>query len=215
MRASRWKSVNASLVGYKFAFRGKGRMGSIPATVCIDLISVLVAYGRYAAHGTWYIARPQYQRHPTRDGRQVDCYCNTSLDRRRGGGKGRGTMQLEARSKRMDAVVAHPLAELLACPPATGGLLTASARSIEFGAGEIIFRQYGPCLGLSLVVSGQLLRRTERLETRLTLGSVRPGDLVELAASLGDLRHTSTLVAQTAGSLLVLPIEALNLAFQS
>jgi CRP-like cAMP-binding protein len=124
-------------------------------------------------------------------------------------------MQLEARSKRMDAVVAHPLAELLACPPATGGLLTASARSIEFGAGEIIFRQYGPCLGLYLVVSGQLLRRTERLETRLTLGSVRPGDLVELAASLGDLRHTYTLVAQTAGSLLVLPIEALNLAFQS
>jgi CRP-like cAMP-binding protein len=39
--------------------------------------------------------------------------------------------------------------------------------------------------------------------------------LVELAAALGDLHHTYSLVAQTAGSLLLLPIEALNLAFQS
>ncbi len=124
-------------------------------------------------------------------------------------------MQSEARSRRMDAIAAHPLAELLACPPATGGLLTASARSIEFGVGETIFRQGAPCVGLYLVVSGQLLRRMERLETRLNLGSVRPGDLVELAAALGDLRHTYTLVAQTAGSYLVLPIESLNLAFQS
>ena len=129
--------------------------------------------------------------------------------------KGEGAMQTEARSRRMDAVAAHPLAELLACPPATGSLLTASARAVEFGAGETIFRQGGPCLGLYLVVSGQLLRRTERLETRITLGSARPGDLLELAAALGDLRHTYSLISHTAGSVLLLPIEALHLAFQS
>jgi CRP-like cAMP-binding protein len=38
---------------------------------------------------------------------------------------------------------------------------------------------------------------------------------VELAAALGDRQHTYTLVAQTAGSILMLPIEALNQAFQS
>jgi len=115
----------------------------------------------------------------------------------------------------MDAVAAHPLAELLACPPETGSVLTASAQSIEFIAGETIFQQSGPCIGLYLVVSGHLLRRAERLKTRLTLGAARAGDLVELAAALGDPHHTYSLVAQTAGSLLLLPIEALNLAFQA
>ena len=67
---------------------------------------------------------------------------------------------------------------------------------------------------LYLVVSGQFLRKTERLETRLTLGPARAGDLVELAAALGDGRHTYTLSAQTPGSLLLLPIEALQQAFE-
>lgn len=132
-----------------------------------------------------------------------------------GWARGDGAMQPEVRSRRMDAVAAHPLAELLACPPATGSLLTASAQSIEFTAGENIFQQAGRCVGLYLVVSGHLLRRADRLETRLTLGAARAGDLVELASVLGDLHHTYSLVAQTAGSLLLLPIEALNLAFQS
>lgn len=116
---------------------------------------------------------------------------------------------------RMDAVEAHPVAELLACPPETSGLLTASAQAVEFEAGQTIFRQSATCRGLYLVVSGQLVRRTERLETRIVLGSARPGDLVELAAALGDLRHTYSLIAQTSGSLLLLPIEALHEAFQS
>jgi len=124
-------------------------------------------------------------------------------------------MQQEARPRRMDAIAAHPLAELLACPPATGSLLTASARSLEFGGGETVFRQAGPCLGLYLIVSGQFQRKTERLETRLTLGAARAGDLVELAAALGDRHHTYTLVAQTPGSLLLLPIDALQQAFDS
>jgi len=124
-------------------------------------------------------------------------------------------MQPEARSRRMDAVAAHPLADLLECPPAIGNLLTGSAQCVNFDAGEIVFRQNGICRGLYVVVSGQFLRRTERLETRLTLAPARAGDLVELAAALGDGHHTYTLSAQTPGSMLLLPIEALSQAFQS
>ena len=123
-------------------------------------------------------------------------------------------MQPEARSGRMDALAARPLAELLTCPPATGNLLTESARSLDFDAGTVVFRQSGACEGLYLVVSGQFLRRTERMETRLSLGWARPGDLVELAATLGDGSHTYTLTAQTPGSVLLLPTDALNRAFQ-
>jgi CRP-like cAMP-binding protein len=65
------------------------------------------------------------------------------------------------------------------------------------------------------VVTGQFLRRAERLETRLTLGPVHAGDLVELAAALGDRQHTYTLAAQTAGTVLMLPMDALYQAFQS
>ena len=124
-------------------------------------------------------------------------------------------MQFEARFKRLEAVSTHPLAELLACPPSTSSLLTASAQSIGFDSGEVIFSQSSQCQGLYLVVAGQLLRRSDRLSMRITLGPARSGDLVELAAALGDRVHTYTLVAQTAGSILLLPIEALNQAFQS
>jgi CRP-like cAMP-binding protein len=64
-----------------------------------------------------------------------------------------------------------------------------------------------------VLVAGQFLRRTERLETRLTLGISRAGELVELAAVLGDGRHTYTLSAQTSGSVLLLPMESLVEAF--
>ena len=124
-------------------------------------------------------------------------------------------MQSEAKSKRLEAVSTHPLSELLACPPSTSSLLTASAQTIGFAVGEVIFTQSGACKGLYLVISGQLLRRAERLSTRVTLGMARSGDLVELAAALGDPTHTYTLVAQTPGSVLLLPIEALNQAFVS
>ena len=124
-------------------------------------------------------------------------------------------MQSEARSKRLEGVSTHPLAELLACPPSTSQLLTASAQTIAFSSGEAIFHQSGSCLGLYLVVSGQLLRRAERLSMRVTLGLARSGDLVELAAALGDRVHTYTLVAQTPGSVLLLPIDALHQAFQT
>jgi len=123
-------------------------------------------------------------------------------------------MQREARLRRMEAVSAHPVAELLECPPAVELLLNASARCIGLDAGDAVFRQSSACQGLYLVLSGQFLRRTERLQVRLTLAPARAGDLVELAAALGDGQHTYTLTAQTAGSVLMLPIEALNQAFQ-
>jgi CRP-like cAMP-binding protein len=115
----------------------------------------------------------------------------------------------------MDAVAAHPLADLLECPPATGNLLNGSAQCIDFDAGGIVFRQSEMCKGLYVVISGQFLRKTERMKTRLTLAPARAGDLVELAAALGDGHHTYTLSAQTPGLLLLLPMEALSQAFQS
>lgn len=50
---------------------------------------------------------------------------------------------------------------------------------------------------------------------RVTLGSARPGDLVELAATLGDGHHSYTLSSVTPGSLLLLPQDALQRAFES
>jgi len=112
-------------------------------------------------------------------------------------------------------VAPPPLAELLQCPPETGKLLTSATECVNFQAGEAIFHQDQPCKGLYLVIAGEFLRKTERLNTRLTLGPARPGDLVELAAALGDNRHTYTLTAITAGTLLLLPIEALHRAFDA
>lgn len=124
-------------------------------------------------------------------------------------------MKPEARSRRMAAVAPHPLAKLLECPAETGSLLNGSAQCIDFEAGQVIFRQSEISRGLYVVISGLLQRRTERQRTRLTLGPARTGDLVELAAVLGDGRHTYTLRAQTEGSALLLPMEAMNQAFQA
>lgn len=124
-------------------------------------------------------------------------------------------MQTEVRPERRDAIAPRPLAELLQCPPQVVALLNGSAVSMAFEAGEAVFCQAGACKGLYLVVSGQFQRRSERVETRLTLGSARPGDLLELAAALGGLPHTYTLVALTAGSVLMLPVDALQRAFQA
>lgn len=124
-------------------------------------------------------------------------------------------MQPEARSRQLDAAAAHPLAELLACPPATGSLLTASAQTIGVDIGQIVFRQNYACAGLYLVVQGQFARRSERQEARIMLGPARAGDLVELAAALGEQRHNYSLVAQTSGSLFLLPIDALHQAFET
>ncbi len=124
-------------------------------------------------------------------------------------------MQPAANPEHHDAATAHPIAELLACPPAVGNLLNGSAECIEFDAGDVIFHQNDMCQGLYVVIAGQLLRKTARLDARLTLGTVRAGEVVEIAAMLGDVRHTYTLAAQTAGTAMRLPKEVLSRAFQS
>jgi len=128
--------------------------------------------------------------------------------------RGDGTMQSAAISGRHDAAAAHPIAELLACPPAIGNMLNASAECIEFDAGDEIFHQNDICQGLYVLLSGYMLRKAARLDTRMTLGTVRAGELTELAAMLGDVRHTFTLVAQTKGTAMRLPKESLHRAFQ-
>jgi CRP-like cAMP-binding protein len=86
---------------------------------------------------------------------------------------------------------------------------------VEFEAGDLVFRQNDHCKGLYVVVSGLFLRKTDRFNTRVTLGTARPGDLVELSAALGDELHTYSLYAQSSGSLFLLPIGALKPAFQT
>jgi CRP-like cAMP-binding protein len=121
-------------------------------------------------------------------------------------------MQSEAKPESRGAT-SPPLAELLACPAAIADLLSASAENIAFGNGETIFHQGAACRGLYVIVSGQLQRRADRSEARLVLGAIHAGDLVELAAALGDGRHTYTLTAQTGGWLMMLPKESLQQAF--
>lgn len=124
-------------------------------------------------------------------------------------------MQVEVRSERMDAVAAHPLAELLECPPSAGSLLQSAAETVDLDTGQYVFRQGELCRGLYVVVTGQFVRKAERFNSRVVLGHARAGDLVELAAALGDGLHTYTLVAQSPGTLLMLPIEDLSRAFQN
>lgn len=124
-------------------------------------------------------------------------------------------MQAEPKSGRMHAVAAHPLAELLECPAETGSLLSGSSQYLAFDSGETVFRQNDVCKGLYVVVSGLFQRRAERMSTRVALGNARTGDLVELAAVLGDGLHTYTLSAQTPGSMLMLPVNALKQVFEA
>jgi len=114
-----------------------------------------------------------------------------------------------------ESVAARPLAELLDCPPETAKLLNHSAESVSCEAGQIVFAQDAECKGLYVVVSGQLVRRSERMGAHLTLGPVRAGELVELAAVLGGVHHSYTLRAVTPTTLLLLPKPALAQAFDS
>lgn len=123
-------------------------------------------------------------------------------------------MERKAFSGRLEAARAHPLAELLECPAEIGTLLNGSIRNLNFEPGSVVFRQSGACQGLYVVVSGEFQRQAVRLGARFALAPVRAGDLVELAAALGNTPHTYTLTAQTASSALLLPMEALYQAFQ-
>jgi len=122
-------------------------------------------------------------------------------------------MQPATINERREGASPHPIAELLACPAAVGNMLNAAAECIEFEPGEVVFHQNDMCRGLYVVIAGQLLRKTARLDARFALGMVRAGEVVELASMLGDVRHTYTLVAQSQGTLMRLPNEALLRAF--
>jgi CRP-like cAMP-binding protein len=114
----------------------------------------------------------------------------------------------------MDLAHPYPVAELLDCPAPVHELLGGSAQFIDFDVSEKVFRQGANCRGIYLVISGQFARKAERQETRIVLGSVRPGHLVELAPLLCDGAHTYTLSAQEAGTVLMLPKEATYEAFR-
>ncbi len=114
---------------------------------------------------------------------------------------------------RAPKAAAHPLAELLACPPQAGDILSGAAQIFQFDAGWVVFRQHQICNGLYLLACGSFARSAVRLNTRLALGMAHTGELVELAAALGGGRHTYTLTAVSAGSLLMLPMATLSRAF--
>jgi CRP-like cAMP-binding protein len=122
-------------------------------------------------------------------------------------------MQPEAGMDRGGARAPRPLAELLACPPPAARLLDASAEVIACVEGETIFRQGAACRGLYVVSSGEFLRKADRRGSHVLLGAVRAGDLVELAAALGDRLHTYTLQSQSPASLMLLPMDPLEQAF--
>jgi len=124
-------------------------------------------------------------------------------------------MHAHLNSGPIDATTPRPLAELLDCPAPVESLLNSSAQHLKFADGDTVFRQADDCEGLYLVISGLFQRRAERLESRLVLGDIRAGNLVELAAALGASRHTYTLVTITSGSMLFLPIDGLNRAFEA
>ena len=86
-------------------------------------------------------------------------------------------MQMTAQQSQQNIVAAHPLTQLLECPPETSLQLGRSVRTLQFEEGDAIFRQDAPCAGLYLLVSGNFLRRVERMGTRLTLAPGSPGDL--------------------------------------
>ncbi len=123
--------------------------------------------------------------------------------------------QPDTRLERLAAAAPHPLAELLQCPQEAGSLLGGATQHVNFEAGQVVFRQQENCRGLYVVVAGDFVRKAERFDMRVTLGSARPGDLLELAAVLGDKHHTYTLSAVGSGSMLLVPIEALHRAFES
>jgi CRP-like cAMP-binding protein len=110
---------------------------------------------------------------------------------------------------------ARPLAEVFACTVATERLLDQSAQTICFASGETIFRQGERSRGLYVVVNGCLARWAMQQGVRVELNCMREGELVELAAVLGDSVHTYTLTAKTDGVLLLLSAGALKRALEA
>lgn len=112
------------------------------------------------------------------------------------------------------AVAPRPLTELLACPDPLEQMLGATSERRDYAAGELIFSQADECAGLYLLLTGEFSRATQRREKRLSLATLRAGDLVELAAVLGDGRHNYSLVAAGAAAAMVFPMTTLRTAFE-
>jgi CRP-like cAMP-binding protein len=123
--------------------------------------------------------------------------------------------QPELQAALQEALRPRPLVELLDCPAEISNLLNAAAQFQAVESGHAVFRQDAACLGLYVLVTGHYLRRATRLGARFLLGHARAGDVVELAAVLGEPSHTYTLTAQTDGSVLLLPRIPLARALES
>lgn len=109
----------------------------------------------------------------------------------------------------------RPWVELLQGSSEAGPVLHPTAQSVSCEAGEVIFRQNEDCKGLYLVAAGEFLRKAEQWKSRLSMGTARAGEWVELAAALGEGHHGYTLTAETAGSLLMLPIAGVRRVMES
>jgi CRP-like cAMP-binding protein len=112
------------------------------------------------------------------------------------------------------AVAPRPLTELLACPGSLEQRLGASSERRDYKAGDLLFSQGGECEGLYLLLAGEFCRSSYRRDKRVNLGVLHSGDLVELAAVLGDGGHNYSLLATTDAAALLFPIESLRVAFQ-
>jgi CRP-like cAMP-binding protein len=112
------------------------------------------------------------------------------------------------------AVAPRPLTELLACPGSLEQRLGASSERRDYKAGDLIFSQGDRCEGLFLLLAGEFCRSSYRRDKRVNLGILHPGDLVELAAVLGDGGYNFSLQATTDAAALLFPMSVLRAAFQ-
>ena len=113
-----------------------------------------------------------------------------------------------------NTVAPRPLTELLACPGSLEQRLGESSERRDYKAGDLLFSQGGECEGLYLLLAGEFCRSSYRRDKRVNLGILHPGDLVELAAVLGDGGHNYSLQATTDATALLFPMAALREAFR-
>lgn len=109
--------------------------------------------------------------------------------------------------------VPQPLTFLFECPKEVEKKLGAATERRSFVDGQVLFEQNQACDGLYLILAGEFARATDRWGTRLSLSPLHAGDLVELAAILGDGQYTSTVTATSSAAVMVFPRTALEEAF--
>lgn len=122
-------------------------------------------------------------------------------------------MQINSDKLTSPMAVSQPLNLLLSCPSEIEQRLGSVTVRRNYTDGEVLFEQNTPCDGLYLILAGEFSRATDRWETHLSLAPLHAGDLVELAAILGEGKHSSTVVATAPSAALVFPRSALEEAF--